>query len=51
MKIQMSYETKMLLDNVGGYTSEMRGQMEVKGMGLMDTYWLVSRVSRMKERE
>ena len=27
MKIQMSYETKMLLDNLGGYISEMRGQV------------------------
>ena len=43
MKIHMTYETKMLLDNVGGYTSEMRGQVEVKGKGLMDTYWLLSR--------
>lgn len=43
MKIQMSYETKMLLDNLGGYISEMRGQVEVKGKGLMDTYWLLSR--------
>ena len=43
MKIQMTYETKMLLDNVGGYKSELRGQVEVKGKGLMDTYWLISR--------
>ena len=31
MKIQMTYETKMLLDNLGGYVSEVRGQVEVKG--------------------
>ena len=43
MKIQMTYETKMLLDNLGGYISDMRGQVEVKGKGYMDTYWLVSR--------
>ena len=43
MKIQMTYETKMLLDNCGGYISDMRGQVEVKGKGLLDTYWLVSR--------
>ena len=43
MKIHMTYETKMLLDNLGGYNSEMRGQVEVKGKGLMDTYWLLSR--------
>ena len=43
MRIQMSYETKMLLDNAGGYNSEMRGQVEVKGKGHMDTFWLVSK--------
>ena len=43
MKIQITYETKMLLDNLGGYISEMRGQVEVKGKGLLDTYWLLSR--------
>ena len=43
LKIQMTYETKMLLDNCGGYISDMRGQVEVKGKGLLDTYWLVSR--------
>ena len=44
MKIQMTYETKMLLDNLGGYNSEVRGQVEVKGKGFLDTYWLLSRV-------
>ena len=43
MKIQITYETKMLLDNVGGYKAESRGQVEVKGKGLMDTFWLLSR--------
>ena len=43
MRIQMSYETKMLLDNAGGYNSEMRGQVEIKGKGNMDTFWLVSK--------
>ena len=43
MKIQMTYETKMLLDTVGGYKSEVRGHVDVKGKGSMDTYWLLSR--------
>ena len=43
MMIQMTYETKMLLDNVGGYTGQVRSQMEVKGKGNMDTYWPFSR--------
>ena len=44
MKIQTTYETKMMLDNVGGFVCELRGQVDVKGKGLMDTYWLLSRV-------
>ena len=43
MRIQMTFETKMLLDNLGGYNCEVRGQVEVKGKGCMDTYWLLSR--------
>lgn len=30
----MSYETKMLLDNLGGYISELRGQIEVGNLFL-----------------
>ena len=44
MKIQMTYETKITLDNFSGYISEMGEQVEVKGKGLVDTYWLVSRL-------
>ena len=43
MKIQMTFETKMLLDTLGGFTSEPRGQVEVKGKGTMDTYWLTGK--------
>ena len=43
MMIQMTYETKMLLDNVGGYTSQVRGQVEVKGKGFLESYWLLSK--------
>ena len=35
---------QMLLDNLGGYSSEMRGQVEVKGKGFLDTFWLLSRL-------
>ena len=42
-KIQMTYETKMMLDNLGGFISELRGQVEVKGKGFLESYWLLSR--------
>ena len=43
MRIQMTYETKMMLETIGGFKTEVRGQVEVKGKGLLDTFWLVSR--------
>jgi len=43
MKIQITCETKMLLDTLGGFLSEPRGQVEVKGKGLLETHWLLSR--------
>ena len=44
MRVQVTYETKMLLDTLGGSVCTDRGQVEVKGNGLMDTYWLHSRL-------
>lgn len=41
-KIQISQETKNLLDNVQGLIIEARGKIDIKGKGLMDTYWLES---------
>ncbi|GLH12248.1 Receptor-type guanylate cyclase Gyc76C [Gryllus bimaculatus] len=43
MKIHISQQTKDSLDLLGGYIMEHRGQMEVKGKGLMDTYWLLGK--------
>ena len=40
MKIQMTYETKMLLDNLGGYVAEVRGQVEVKGKVILKHFTL-----------
>ncbi|KAJ8932487.1 hypothetical protein NQ318_005545 [Aromia moschata] len=31
---------KKALDAIGGYRTEHRGLVDVKGKGLMDTYWL-----------
>ncbi|XP_055329521.1 atrial natriuretic peptide receptor 1-like isoform X2 [Paramacrobiotus metropolitanus] len=43
MRIQTSQATKDVLTNFSGFMLEMRGQIEVKGKGLMTTYWLLSR--------
>ncbi|OQV16974.1 Atrial natriuretic peptide receptor 1 [Hypsibius exemplaris] len=45
MKIQTSERTKELLDNIGGFHLEERGEIYVKGKGTMKTYWLVSLLS------
>ncbi|XP_047111602.1 uncharacterized protein LOC124788380 [Schistocerca piceifrons] len=43
MKIHISQTTKEALDELGGFYTEYRGVMEVKGKGLMDTYWLTGK--------
>ncbi|XP_034249065.1 receptor-type guanylate cyclase gcy-3 isoform X2 [Thrips palmi] len=40
LRIHISGEMKMALDAVGGFRTEHRGLVDVKGKGLMDTYWL-----------
>ncbi len=40
LKIHMSMEMKHALDVVGGFRVEPRGLIEVKGKGLLETYWL-----------
>ncbi|XP_055344185.1 atrial natriuretic peptide receptor 1-like [Paramacrobiotus metropolitanus] len=44
-KIQCSPTTKELLDKLGDYVVVSRGEMEVKGKGLMETFWLVAKTS------
>ncbi|KAJ8923092.1 hypothetical protein NQ315_001644 [Exocentrus adspersus] len=39
-KIHISLDMKNALDAIGGYKTEHRGLVDVKGKGLMDTYWL-----------
>ncbi|ENN77945.1 hypothetical protein D910_00421 [Dendroctonus ponderosae] len=39
-KIHISLEMKKALDAIGGYKIEERGLVEVKGKGLMETFWL-----------
>lgn len=45
---------KKALDAIGGYRMEPRGLVEVKGKGLMETYWLTCKeggVSKTVEME
>lgn len=39
----MSEMTKNQLENAGGYIIEPRGPVEIKGKGLMTTYWLLGK--------
>ncbi|XP_077998120.1 uncharacterized protein LOC144451195 [Glandiceps talaboti] len=42
-KIQITQSTGRLLTELGGFHVTPRGQVEIKGKGLMMTYWLMSR--------
>ena len=41
LKIHCSHRCKALLDRLGGYRLEERGEVTMKGKGAMVTYWLV----------
>ena len=40
LKIHISLETKLLLDTFGDFKIAHRGMVDVKGKGVLDTYWL-----------
>ncbi|XP_067620043.1 uncharacterized protein [Eurosta solidaginis] len=42
-RIHMSQETRDRLETRGGYTIEPRGLTEIKGKGLMNTFWLLGK--------
>ncbi|XP_060083979.1 retinal guanylyl cyclase 2-like [Ylistrum balloti] len=42
-RIHISLPTKKVLDDLGGYQLEYRGEVELKGKGLAKTYWLVGK--------
>lgn len=42
-RIHISLEMKKALDAIGGYKTEHRGFVEVKGKGMLDTYWLMAK--------
>ncbi|XP_024082931.1 soluble guanylate cyclase gcy-35 isoform X2 [Cimex lectularius] len=43
LKIHISLEMKKALDEVGGFKTEHRGFVDIKGKGVLDTYWLMSK--------
>ena len=43
MKIHITMETKLLLDTLGRFHTEHRGMVQVKGKGLLYTYWLIGK--------
>ncbi|XP_055351824.1 uncharacterized protein LOC129598097 [Paramacrobiotus metropolitanus] len=43
LKIHLSEASKVLLDELGGYYVEYRGETQVKGKNVMKTYWLTGK--------
>ncbi|XP_026283642.1 atrial natriuretic peptide receptor 1-like [Frankliniella occidentalis] len=50
MRIHITEQTKQYLDQLGGYVVELRGQLEIKGKGVMNTYWLVDKIGGVGDR-
>ncbi len=48
-RIHISEATKKKLDEVNAYSIEYRGMTELKGKGLMPTYWLLGKKGFDKE--
>lgn len=42
-RIHLSEATRDRLEKAGGYHLEPRGGIEIKGKGLMNTYWLLGK--------
>ncbi|XP_065346334.1 guanylate cyclase 2G [Cloeon dipterum] len=43
LRIHISSEMNEALNQVGGFETELRGLVEVKGKGVLETYWLVGK--------
>ncbi|TKR61356.1 hypothetical protein L596_028474 [Steinernema carpocapsae] len=47
-KIHISAEAnRFLTEVIGGYVTEHRGEVIIKGKGVMDTFWLVGRANQV----
>lgn len=42
-RIHVSPTTKSILDILGGYHLQLRGKVELKGKGLVDSFWLIGK--------
>ncbi|CAL4155070.1 unnamed protein product, partial [Meganyctiphanes norvegica] len=49
-KIHITVSTKESLDKVGGFIMKLRGEMEIKGKGSMETFWLIGKHGKLPER-
>lgn len=50
LKIHISEATKTILENLGGFVIEERGDVYLKGKGTVRTYWLVTLAHRTPHR-
>lgn len=41
LKIHVSETTRNILEKIGIFRLELRGEVELKGKGFMTTYWLI----------
>ncbi|KAK2145858.1 hypothetical protein LSH36_651g01016 [Paralvinella palmiformis] len=48
LRIHLSKSTSDLLEEIGGYDIERRGEIEVKGKGKLTTYWLLGKEDFVK---
>ncbi|ODM93786.1 Atrial natriuretic peptide receptor 1 [Orchesella cincta] len=51
LKIHISSQMKAALDVIGGFHIEYRGMIDVKGKGMMETYWLLGTVGQLERCE
>lgn len=49
MKIHTSEDSANILERFGCFIIEPRGQVDIKGKGIMNTYWLTGRVDKKPE--
>jgi class 3 adenylate cyclase len=50
LKIHISGQCKAALDKLGGYTTEPRGIVNMKGKGLVNTFWLTGASDKAIQR-